>query len=58
MQVPEMQRSDLSGAMLQLKAMGINNLTKFDFLDPPPAEAMIRAMEQLHALGAVDMECR
>lgn len=53
-----MQRSDLTGAMLQLKAMGIDNLTKFDFLDPPPAEAMIRGLEQLHALGALDLDGR
>ena len=58
MQVPEMQRSDLSGALLQLKAMGIDNLTKFDFLDPPPAEAMIRGLERLHALGALDTDGR
>ena len=53
-----MQRSDLTGPMLQLKAMGIENLTKFDFLDSPPAEAMIRGLEQLHALGALDLEGR
>ena len=53
-----MQRTDLTGAMLQLKAMGIENVTKFDFLDPPPAEAMIRALEHLFALGGLDEEGR
>lgn len=44
--------------MLQLKAMGIENVTKFDFLDPPPAEAMIKALEQLYAMGGLDKEGR
>ncbi len=26
----------------------------FDFMDPPPAEALIRALEQLYALGALN----
>ena len=57
-QVPEMQRSELSGTVLQLKAMGIDNIMKFDWLAPPPAEAMIRALEQLHALGALNEHAR
>lgn len=27
---------------------------KFDFLDAPPAETLIRALEQLYALGALN----
>ncbi len=56
--MPEMQRSELAGAVLQLKSMGIQNVMKFDFLDPPPAEAMVRALELLHALGALDLDAR
>jgi len=53
-----MQRSELAGVVLQLKSMGIQNVMKFDFLDPPPPEAMVRALELLHALGALDLDAR
>lgn len=56
--VPEVQRSELAGAMLQLKTLGIDNLHKFEWLSPPPAEAMIRALELLHALGALDDDAK
>jgi ATP-dependent RNA helicase DDX35 len=52
--VPEIQRSNLAPLVLQLKALGIDNIVRFDFLTPPPAELMIRAFEILFALGAVD----
>ena len=52
--VPEIQRTNLASTLLQLKAMGINNLIDFDFMDPPPAETLIRALEQLYALGALN----
>jgi ATP-dependent RNA helicase DDX35 len=52
--IPEMQRSNLAMVVLQLKAMGIDNVLYFDFMSPPPAEAMIRALELLYALGALD----
>jgi pre-mRNA-splicing factor ATP-dependent RNA helicase DHX16 len=28
-----------------LKSMGINNLITFDFMDPPPHEMLVRALE-------------
>ncbi len=31
--------------MLQLKSLGIDNILAFEFLSPPPAEMMIRALE-------------
>ncbi|KAK0941325.1 hypothetical protein LTR29_007169 [Friedmanniomyces endolithicus] len=52
--VPEIQRSDLAPLVLQLKALGIDNLARFDFLSPPPAELLVRALELLYALGALD----
>ena len=56
--VPEMQRCELASTVLQLKAMGIDNVMKFDWLAPPPAETMIRALELLHALGAFGDDAR
>jgi len=40
--------------VLLLKSMGINDLIHFDFMDPPPAETLIRALEQLYALGSLN----
>ncbi|KAK4189976.1 P-loop containing nucleoside triphosphate hydrolase protein [Podospora australis] len=51
---PEIQRSNLAPFILQLKALGIDNVLRFDFLTPPPAELMIRALELLYSLGALD----
>ncbi|CAD5232198.1 unnamed protein product [Bursaphelenchus xylophilus] len=52
--IPEIQRTNLASTLLQLKAMGINNLLEFDFMDAPPAEAMITALAQLYDLSALD----
>lgn len=54
--VPEIQRTNLSATVLQLKAMGINDLIGFDFMDPPPMETLVIALEQLHSLSALDEE--
>jgi len=52
--VPEIQRTNLAMTLLQLKAMGINNLLEFDFMSAPPVDAMISALQQLHQLSALD----
>ena len=54
--VPEIQRTNLASTVLSLKAMGINDLLSFDFMDPPPMQTLISAMDQLHALSALDDE--
>eukprot|EP00126_Sphaerothecum_destruens_P004370 Sdes_comp18147_c0_seq1m7629 len=54
--VPEIQRTNLCSTVLNLKAMGINNLLGFDFMDPPVPQSLISAMEQLHSLNALDDE--
>lgn len=35
-------------------APGINDLVHFDFMDPPPHETLVLALEQLYALGALN----
>ena len=40
--------------VLMLKSLGINDLMNFDFMDPPPSETLMRALEQLYALGALN----
>lgn len=52
--IPEVQRSNLAPIILQLKALGIDNVLRFDFITPPPAELIIRALELLYSLDAVD----
>ena len=52
--VPEIQRSDLAPVILQLKALGVDNIARFDFFTPPPSELIIRALELLYSLGALD----
>jgi ATP-dependent RNA helicase DHX8/PRP22 len=36
--------------------MGINDLINFDFMDPPPLQTLLSALEELYALGALDEE--
>jgi len=55
---PELVRSDISLYLLQLKALGIDNVLRFEFMSPPPSELMIRALEFLYSLGALDDEGR
>ncbi|KIW98377.1 uncharacterized protein Z519_00037 [Cladophialophora bantiana CBS 173.52] len=51
---PEIQRSNLAPVVLQLKALGIDNIVRFDFLSPPPSQLLARAFDLLYSLGAVD----
>ena len=52
--VPEIQRTNLANVVLLLKSVGIHDLLNFDFLDPPPTDTLIRSLELLYALGALN----
>ncbi|KAH9309374.1 hypothetical protein KI387_037285, partial [Taxus chinensis] len=52
--IPEMQRSNLVSCVIQLKALGIDNIMGFDWLASPPPEAMVRALEVLYSIGVLD----
>ncbi|MCD7457010.1 Pre-mRNA-splicing factor ATP-dependent RNA helicase DEAH1 [Datura stramonium] len=52
--VPEIQRTNLANVVLSLKSIGIIDLMDFDFMDPPPSEALLQALEQLFALAALN----
>lgn len=54
--IPEIQRQNLSMTILMLKAMGINDLLHFDFMDPPPTNTMLTALKELYDLSALDDE--
>ena len=51
---PEILRTNMCNVVLMLKSLGIDNLLAFDFMDPPPPDTLIRALEQLYALGALN----
>lgn len=51
---PEILRTNLNSVVLQLKSLGINQLLDFEFMDPPPTEALISALNQLFALQALN----
>lgn len=51
---PEIQRSNLAPVVLQLMNLGIQNIVRFDFLDSPPSKLVVRALDLLFSLGAVD----
>ena len=39
--------------VLQLLALNISDILNFEFMDQPPHESLVNALEQLHLLGAV-----
>lgn len=51
---PAIQRSDLTWPLLQLKALGVNNIVDFDLPAPMPAVNLVAALDELRALGALD----
>ena len=48
--MPELQRTSLAPAVLQLKALGVDDVIHFDFPCPPPARHLAVALELLYAL--------
>ncbi|KAL2931771.1 putative pre-mRNA-splicing factor ATP-dependent RNA helicase DEAH9 [Bienertia sinuspersici] len=56
--IPEMQRSNLVSCVIQLKALGIDNILGFDWPASPSPEAMIRALEILYSLGVLDDDAK
>lgn len=53
---PEILRSNLASTALELKKLGIDNLVRFDFMDPPAPETLMRALEELNYLACLDDE--
>jgi len=53
---PEILRSNLSNTVLELKKLGVEDLVHFDLMDPPAPETMMRALEELNYLAALDDE--
>ncbi|KAF5378953.1 hypothetical protein D9757_008739 [Collybiopsis confluens] len=53
---PEILRSNLANAVLELAKLGIKDLVRFDYLDAPAPETLMRALELLNYLAALDDE--
>jgi ATP-dependent helicase HrpB len=53
-ELPEVKRLDLAEVILTLKASGVNDASKFRWLEPPDARALQRAETLLADLGAID----
>jgi pre-mRNA-splicing factor ATP-dependent RNA helicase DHX15/PRP43 len=53
---PEILRANLGAVVLQMLRLGISDLVHFDFMDPPAPETLMRALELLNYLGALDDE--
>ena len=54
--IPEILRSNLGNVVLTLKKLGIEDIVHFDYMDPPSPETLMRALEELNYLGALDDE--
>ncbi|GJJ09371.1 hypothetical protein Clacol_003593 [Clathrus columnatus] len=55
---PEITRTDLATPILQLKALGVDDLMKFEWVTGPPAESVLRALEHLVAAGMIGADGR
>lgn len=51
--LPEILRNDVLGAVLTMKARGINDVLAFPLMDCPELEAVEKALIHLHMLGAL-----
>ncbi|CAA7263822.1 unnamed protein product [Cyclocybe aegerita] len=51
---PEILRSNLSNTVLELMKLGITDLVSFDYVDAPAPETLMRALELLNYLAALD----
>lgn len=51
---PEILRSNLANVVLILKKLRVDDLVHFDFMDPPAPETLMRALELLNYLAALD----
>lgn len=54
MHTAQLAAAPAGNVVLMLKSLGINDLMNFDFMDPPPSETLMRALEQLYALASLN----
>jgi len=54
--VPEILRSNLASVSLQMKAMGIEDVVNFDFMEPPDRVRLVKSLRLLFLIGALDAD--
>src|SRR5229473_3106131 len=55
---PEVTRTELSSAILQLKALGIDNFMKLQWLTIPPSETIAQSLSSLMVQSVIDNDGR
>ncbi|HVT90721.1 MAG TPA: ATP-dependent RNA helicase HrpA [Tepidisphaeraceae bacterium] len=55
---PEVLRTNLASAILQMNAMDLGDVRQFPFIDPPDSRAVRDGYETLHEIGAIDDQNR
>ncbi len=53
---PEILRTNLASVILRMKALGLGDLDRFPFIEPPDPRMIRDGYETLREIGAVDME--
>lgn len=51
---PEILRTNLAGVILQMKSLGLGEIERFPFVEPPERRYVNDALRLLHELGALD----
>lgn len=51
---PEIRRSSLAGVILRMKTLGLPDIQRFPFVDPPPNSLVKDGLRTLAEIGAVD----
>ena len=52
--LPEIKRMHLGSAVLHLMSLGVPDVTKFDFIEPPHQDTLESSIDTLRMLGALD----
>ncbi|XP_054651172.1 probable ATP-dependent RNA helicase DHX40 [Dunckerocampus dactyliophorus] len=56
--VPEIQRTSLTAVILTLKCLGVHDVIRFPYLDPPEERFILEALKQLYQFDAIDRRGR
>jgi ATP-dependent RNA helicase DDX35 len=56
--IPEISRTELSSAVLQLKALGVDNLMKLQWLTIPPSDSIAQSFSSLAIHSIIDDDGR
>jgi HrpA-like RNA helicase len=51
---PEIMRCSMCSVVLQMKFLGVADVSAFEFMDKPPLTSILKAEESLRVLGALD----